>query len=152
MKFFGSIFILLLVVATNNAIACSCIGEGTTKQAVKNADIVFAGVVIDVEKVTEIDTIEIGNSKSVFTLSYYIYTLKIETVYKRKRRKYLKDTVVKIRTGMGSGDCGFHFQQNHKYIVYANTAEKRYLFTTNICTRTQAFNKEEIEELEKVTK
>ena len=52
-----------------------------------------------------------------------------------------------IYTGMGNGDCGFGFSEGGRYIIYANlSADKEYW--TSICSRTQTFRKNELQQLE----
>ena len=41
-----------------------------------------------------------------------------------------------IRTGWGGGDCGYHFEVGHNYIVYAHKLEDGSL-ATGICSRTR---------------
>ena len=64
------------------------------------------------------------------------------------------DSIIKVTTGLGGGDCGFPFRFGNDYIVYANfenSIKSPYTYTlkTTICTRTCSYDEEEIEELEK---
>lgn len=153
MKALKHIFLFLFITTASVSYACSCIliSKPKVENGLKNSDVVFVGAVIGVEKITEVDSVGSGESKKVFSVSSYIYTFKVEKKYKRKRRRYLRDTIVKIRTGSGGGDCGFPFIKGEKYIVYAQKEKGYKLLTTDICTRTTHYNKKEITELERLT-
>src|SRR5260370_16239921 len=46
-----------------------------------------------------------------------------------------KDKRVKVRTGLGGGDCGFDFETSKKYLVFAYQDDSGQL-STNICSST----------------
>lgn len=43
---------------------------------------------------------------------------------------------VEVRTGAGGGDCGFDFQRDEEYLVYANRSALTGRLETGICSRT----------------
>jgi hypothetical protein len=135
------------------AIACSCIGKEDVKQARKKADAVFLGSVITVEQL-QVSVIGVFTQFPIYVKRY---TLQVERSFKGKS---VPDTVV-IVTGVGSGDCGFVFKLNERYVVYGSRdggnkerlfAEKplvgRGIYWTNICTRTTGDHVSELEALD----
>ncbi|MEX1133059.1 MAG: hypothetical protein WEC15_07550 [Flavobacteriales bacterium] len=138
--------------------ACSCIDKEDVKRARQKADAVILGTVVSVEQLR-------AHYPSVFTSNpIYVnrYTLKVERSFKGRP---MPDTVVVI-SWMGSGNCGYPFEVNESYLVYGyrdggNTgrpygkrvyAEKplagRWVFWTDICTRTTRDHVKEIEALD----
>jgi hypothetical protein len=136
--------------------ACSCIGKVDVKQARKKADVVMLGTVVSVEQMR-------AYYPGVFT-SNAIYvkriTLQVESSFKSRS---LRDTVAIVTW---DGNCGFPFELNERYLVYGNRdvgnigkpfgkkvyAEKplmgRWVFWTDICTRTTGDYVSEVEALE----
>lgn len=146
--------ILTIVLLSNETKACTCIGESTVKDEIKNKDAVFVGAITDSEELRIYDTL-IPN-KTIYRVEMK-FTMVIETIYKGRQ---ISDTTF-IFTGSGGGDCGFNFQIGQKYIVYAGhfkTAnryngqvfiDKKSAFYTTICTRTRKYQDEEINEIER---
>ena len=146
--------ILTILLLSNEAKACTCIGERTVKDEIKNKDAVFVGIITESEEMRIYDTL--SPNKTIFRVEMK-YTIVIETVYKGRQ---ISDTAF-IFTGSGSGDCGYNFKIGQKYIVYAGhlKTEDRYngqvyidkksAFYTTICTRTRKYQDEEIKEIKK---
>ena len=85
------------------------------------------------------------------------YTIQITRVYKGK----IKNSIIKLITGLGSGDCGFGFNVGNEYIIYCTYENKYYeqgeivnkFLYTDICRRTRLSNdKEELKLLNKKCK
>lgn len=87
--------------------------------------------------------------------------VRVETIFKGQTTN---DTLI-IYTGLGGGDCGYIFEAGQKYIIYGatksffgsffkdkNIPNGPNVYWTNICTRTQEYNRAEIVELEKIMK
>lgn len=90
--------------------ACSCVGEEDVRHARKHADAVFAGKVINAEKLEVTSQVgEIPNFKEPVMR----YTLLVERWFKGR---ISKDEVI-VFTGMGGGDCGYEFELNKSFIV-----------------------------------
>lgn len=145
---------LLLLFAYGNAWACSCIGEMSVKKALKKSDIVFIGKVISKEKITI--TQKLSGTESNINQYYYKVTLSIEQLYKGK----IKTNTTEIITGVGGGDCGYGFEVDKKYVVYANKRDRFFnegdkintFLYTDICQRTTVKVAEEKTEIEKCRK
>jgi hypothetical protein len=116
--------------AENEALACSCNGNGGPPcQAAWTADVVFAGTVRAVE---QIDHETLG-------APYRAMLVKFEV-----ERGFLNAVPgpLEIVTGMGGGDCGYRFTTGARYLVYAwKTPSSR--LSTGICSRTQPLDKAE---------
>jgi hypothetical protein len=74
-----------------------------------------------------------------------------------------KGQKVVVYTGLGKGDCGFLFIKGQRYILYGNEQASPFwrnrtvppkglakVYWTDICTRTQGFNAEEVAALRAV--
>lgn len=134
--------------------ACTCMGAGTVENEIKERDAVFVGTIIECQEISIYDTL---GPNTTIGWTEMKYTIVLETVY---RGRQFSDTAY-IFTGSGGGDCGFIFQIGQKYIVYANhlqgaegyvdqrVMDKKSVFSTDICTRTRAYDAHEINAIEK---
>lgn len=171
-KFLTILGILLFGLTSNTVFACSCIGESTVEGAYKSSDIVISGQVIstteeylpDSASIKEMIALGIPADKLDKRLNgYYLKNvlIKVDRVFKGQTTS---DTLT-IYTGMGGGDCGYRFKAGQKYIIYGDTKsyladfsknqdlpKGRNIYWTNICTRTQEHNRNEIKDLEKIKK
>lgn len=145
---------ILSLFIISNSFSCTCIGKMSVKKAVKKTDFVFIGTVVAVEKITV--TQKLLGTKSCINHYYNKITFKIEIIYKGK----IKTNNIEIFTGVGGGDCGYDFDSNKKYVVYANKQkifffegknEHTFLFT-DICKRTTFNVRQEQIEIEKFRK
>jgi hypothetical protein len=102
--------------------ACDCPGPPPVGVSVARSDAVFMGVAIAVR-----DSSEVGEDGSEGAPAR-VATFRVETSWKGVRA----DTVVHVWTGQGGGDCGFGFEQQHRYLVFAHGADLK----TGICDRT----------------
>ena len=139
------IIVLLYTFYSVSVYCCSCIGESKLKSAIKSSDYIFIGSVIDINHKAVVDTFIVDELDSLYFLdTMYVneITFRIVTLYKGKKRS----EEIKIITGLGSGDCGFEFDNGKEYIVYsyyqykpdAYDEKTRYRFLyTDICSRTR---------------
>ncbi|HKP71227.1 MAG TPA: hypothetical protein VJV05_18230 [Pyrinomonadaceae bacterium] len=115
------IWMTLLPLATAPVYACTCrFNPNPPCRAADEADVVFDGVVLSVERV------ESDSGPSLRRR----FTLKIKNAYKGSLGK-----TVTVYTGIGDSDCGYRFRVSKRYLVYAYQSEGR--LTTGICTRTR---------------
>ena len=151
--------------------ACSCVGGVSfVATALGYSHTVFVGKVIGIVPFTVIDSslyykMSEKARNSAIGQKYIQSSINIRTFKKVLfsfsrifKGEKMGDTMAVI-TGMGGGDCGYIFEVGKEYIVYCDQ-EKQSLrgktevpafLTTNICTRTQLKNEEEIAFLEKIT-
>jgi hypothetical protein len=97
-----------------SARACTCAQSATADVALERAQRVFLGTV---------ERFEVRDTKRVATI-------RVKTVWKGPRQSR-----VRVTTGGGDADCGFHFVAGLDYVVYASERERGGL-TTSICDRT----------------
>lgn len=162
--------ILFFGLTSQKSTACSCVGESTVKGGYENADIVATGQIISIETEWLPDSarikemVELGfpaDSLDKRLTNYYFkkVLVKVDNIYKGNTTI---DTLV-IYTGMGGGDCGFRFKEGQSYVIYGDiksyfgdfNKEQEFpkgqdIYWTNICSRTQEYNRKEIKELEKL--
>lgn len=114
---------VLMTLAQNNTLACTCdlpVRSLTLKQQVNearmNSKAVFSGRVLEI----------IANPDAM----YVVVKFKVQ-----KSWKNVHSEEVSVMTGRGGGDCGFHFEADDTYLVYAYGTNQNDL-GTNICQRT----------------
>lgn len=123
-----SILALLVGAAPAEAPAarCTCMSpKRPTCEVWWQTAAIFVGRVIDIDRVTE--DLEDGGEKES-----KIVTLRIQ----ERLRGLEREREVEVRTGAGGGDCGFDFQRNEVYLVYANESARTGRLETGICSRT----------------
>ena len=158
------LLLIFSVLIYTSSIACTCIGESLVDIEYKNSDLVSIGEVIGVKRVKiwsdttnaiwkynpDIDTVSLEQFKfdeEQYGFHLLEYSIVIEKAYKGAS---VNDTI-KIWTGYGHGDCGFHFTVGKKYLIYAQDEHKltytekklgrskkelEGIFRTDICRRT----------------
>ena len=101
------ILIFLFSLISFSSIACSCMGYDI-EEAFKDYPVVFSGTVetIDTIKVKEDGWLEYSKLKAV--------TLVVDRSYKGMTAEKIK-----VTTRMDSAACGFPFEENVKYVVFA---------------------------------
>jgi hypothetical protein len=103
--------------------ACTCGMSGEPCQATWNADAVFAGTVRAIERIEQQE----------LDYSYERVLVRFDV-----ERPFVNAVAgpVEIVTGTGGGDCGYRFQADKRYLVYAwKTKSSRW--STGICSRTR---------------
>lgn len=146
--------------------ACECIIIKSIEKEFNDADYVASGKVVHIDYV-QIQKEQGGKSKvltSKFRDEFNILkglvltkiTLNTDEVFKANKRK--KEVI--IYTGSTGGeDCGFNFQLNKQYLIYAfedswgtkelrdNNKKSRGTLYTDTCTRTKIIDPQEIEKV-----
>jgi hypothetical protein len=158
------LLLIFSVLIYTGSMACTCVGESSIESEYKNSDLVSVGEVVGVQRVKiwsdttyaiwkynpETDTVSLERYKfNEKQYGYHLleYSIVIEKAYKGAS---VADTI-KIWTGFGHGDCGFHFSLGKKYLIYAQDEHKvtythekigrskkelEGIFRTDICRRT----------------
>lgn len=142
---------LLLIFISNYSFGCSCIGENSIKNEIKNRDVVLIGKIISQEEYEEKDTLY---------HNFIFKKIKFKIAVIEKLKGEIKTDTISIFTGLGRGDCGINFKIGEKYIIYANYDNEHFnigkkvdkFLTTNICTRTKLFEKKEFKKIKRFTK
>jgi hypothetical protein len=120
--------LIVLLLASPIANACTCAGAGSPCQDFGTAAAVFAGTVTS-ERIserpknraaTDVDWVPRGVKFSV------------EQAYSG-----VTGTEIEVFTGRGGGDCGYPFAIGQRYLVYAYRYNDK--LTTSICTGTKLF-------------
>lgn len=161
---------LVIGLLSENVFACSCVGKSTVKGAYKSSDIIMSGEVVsltdeflpDSAKIKEMIALGISTdnqNKWLYGYSVKKVLIKVDNILKGQ---LISDTLT-IITGLGGGDCGFEFKLGQKYIIYGfnknyfnvnfknqDVINGQNVYWTNICTRTQEYNRNEFEKLVKL--
>jgi len=112
----------LFIFKPSTTFACSCVKPQGVKEELSRSDQVFSGKVISIK-----------NEKGSNGIIKKVVLFKVNQTWKGS-----KVTKIKITTGLGGGDCGYPFQKNHDYLVYANKSDMygKKEFVSVICSRT----------------
>lgn len=106
------------------AFACSCIEIKPPQAEYEQSNAVFSGKIVDLET-----TDDRYPSK--------VATFDVHTVWKG-----ISHDTVKITTGMGGADCGYPFEENEDYLVYAYGEEGIELGASS-CSQTKPLDRAE---------
>lgn len=122
-KFFIVLAVVLFVFpfTINNAHACSCIAPPGPEDARDEASAVFSGIVTSVNE---------GNALGGFGG----FEMKNVELMVTKVWKGVSEGQVAVQTSASSASCGFNFEQNEEYIVYANEVDGT--LNVSLCSRT----------------
>jgi Carboxypeptidase regulatory-like domain len=134
----AALFTILLL--SNNAYGCSCMGGETPCQAVGRASAVFVGTVTRVRTAPqpqprnqqELDKLrgeEIDWTPRTFAFSVDVAFLGLD------------GTEVEVATGRNGADCGYDFVIGKRYLVYAYRSTQGNRLATGICSRTKPYEK-----------
>ena len=121
-----SIATVLLTLPISDVIACDCMFGGSPPcEEYWRSEVVFAGKVV--KKSTFY--VEEGEGDSRYKYQQVLVRFSIERAFKG-----ISGDEAEIVTGMGGGDCGFHFKDGERYVVYAirNGRDKSRLYA-GIC-------------------
>lgn len=113
--FFLSIFLFAaLFMSLGNTYACSCMMPADPLTSLENSESVFSGTVKSISNKDMINTVE----------------FEVATVW-----KWIEPTRITVKTAEQSATCGYNFEEDEDYIVYAyeqNDGELR----VSLCSRT----------------
>lgn len=124
-----SILMICLLVSTmiifipSNVYACSCAQPLSVEAEFSRSEVVFAGRVLEVQENRKLNG---SVTKSAL--------FEISQIWKGG-----SESQIIIHTGSGGGDCGYHFEEDKEYLVYAHPSTMygdKELLVTIICDRT----------------
>jgi hypothetical protein len=117
----------VLLIAAAESRACSCMGDEHVRDAFGQASAVFVGEVVGAgEQKTHKDQNGVVTVYDVGTIYFTIQEAFSGVEGKRK---------VTIHSGTGGGDCGYWFQRNRRYLIYAY-GDAKDGYEASLCTRT----------------
>jgi hypothetical protein len=172
MKF--KLFLVILIFGfAGKVYACKCGGPGTVQESFKGTELIVYGKVIRKDTVRLSETIKeelvseiregLKEDKQLLQLFDMTYVLQLELEIKEKYKGLNHRRTIIIYTPLLSASCGFRFQMDDHYIVYASSKnfmrflfqnrdgskrhEKGDTFWTTHCTRTTEYLKSEADEL-----
>ena len=129
---YAAIGVLLAVVLVGTATflphtahACTCAAGIAPEEAYENAEAVFVGRVVDIDDSRE------------FVSAWDDRPHRRVDLLVTERWKGARQNLVTVATGMGDGDCGYGFEREKEYLVYAGGgASYGTDLSTGICNRT----------------
>ncbi|PHR49981.1 MAG: hypothetical protein COA32_02275 [Fluviicola sp.] len=158
---------LIFLLFVFDAVACTCIGNETLDEALNSTDIVFKGVVKEIEVRDNFNKeeyelykkylLEIDSSKNIdssqFITKELYYQIEVEKTYKGRT----KNMIVTIQSGIvGADDCKYRFEIGKTYFVFAEyerTGRKffrRKNIETDACQKNQLYTLKKEKELLKI--
>jgi hypothetical protein len=119
---FSSFIYVLLSHFPIPAYACDCVIPASVETELSQSDAVFSGKVISIKDKRSAG----GYAKKEIIFEVY------------QTWKGLEESQVKITTGQGGGDCGYHFVPDGEYLVYGRNSDMygKSQLSTGICDRT----------------
>jgi hypothetical protein len=140
----GIAVILTMFSHPSPVMACSCVADVPIPTEFSQSDAVFIGSsvrIVDnyVPILSTLDSLlyKSGSSPYFFDKGWkssgFTIFFKVTTSWKG-----VEKSLISVSTGRGGGDCGYPFQADQEYLVYANHAygnPNKYL-VTSICSRT----------------
>ncbi|QSE99007.1 hypothetical protein [Fulvivirga lutea] len=158
---------IMLFAISFDVFGCSCSGNNTIESEIDNSSSVILGRIISEEEITLIDS---GNSTlpdsifvDAFLSSQVIKKFQVELIKAFKGN--FDSEIIAIYSGRGGGDCGYHFEIDKTYVIYADDIsyfehdestmpypKGKNIAWTNICDRTNFSKQSEIHRIEKYLK
>lgn len=114
---------IMTIIIPSSVYACSCIQKQTVEAEFSRSEAVFAGRVLEVKEQRHLD-----GSMTKAAL------FEVSQIWKG-----VSESQIIIHTGSGGGDCGFDFEKDKEYLVYAQPSTmygNKKLLITIICDRT----------------
>ena len=131
-----------VVVSHDNPLPIEMIVQG----ALESSDAVFTGRVIEGRIVK---SAYLRSADNYVPYEYVEFTFSVAEQWKGAEA-----SAIKVRTGLGGGDCGFAFKIGYRYVVYAREnvvdSEDTELYT-GICDRTAKAGNEDLRILRQLT-
>lgn len=127
---------LILCSAASSVFACKCAGTGSIKTSVDASSVVFTGMVLKVEYEGLAETINPDSLALARTLPHegtknYLdspMVLKATMLVTMEFKGVVKSDTVVVYTGIRGATCGFKFEVNKEYTVYATTDNYLFMF------------------------
>lgn len=116
---------LTLAGFSSQALACSCIRQGSVCESYGNSNAVFIGEVLEMKDATK------DSPSEEIQWTPLKFTFKVTEAFTGVE----SGKTVEVSTGRGGGDCGYRFEVGETYVVYAY--DNKGSFGTGICSRTR---------------
>lgn len=123
--FVVSFSFFLTSIPTKKVFACSCMAPPSVLEARDNSHAVFSGEVIDMEGSMSLLG---GSSADPVTVTFNVH----------QAWKGVNSKEFVVYTAESEASCGFTFEKNNAYLVYANEHEGKY--EVSLCSRTASLS------------
>ena len=161
--------ILIFTSISDILFACSCIGQRTIQEEIKQVDAVLVGTVLNKTTITLIDSTILKMFPNDTSIQNYLmskitiarYDFLVKDIYKGK----ITNDTITIYTGLGGDDCGIEFEVEKNYIIYGvnetyfgqgnndfKFPKAKNSFWTYICLQTTSYSQDKIREIEEFAK
>ena len=127
LRFISGLCLITILITTLpiQSSACSCVQPGSVQEELERTDVVFSGEVIDI--FDENEKKEIISSADVVQ-----YVFEVKEIWKGTEQSQ-----VLVSSARDSASCGFEFELNMKYLVFAQLEEDATI-STGLCTMTES--------------
>ena len=113
--------------STNEAHACSCMAPESPTKELEKFQAVFLGKVINIE--------ETRPSEPLYSsMDPVLVAFDVDKIW--KGLESIENSTVVISTAVSSASCGFYFEENLEYVVYAHQYAKDDQLEVSLCSRT----------------
>ncbi|KGX85927.1 hypothetical protein [Pontibacillus marinus] len=120
---FITMMFLVLSSFSNTSYACSCAEPGTPKEELEKSDAIFSGKVINMHDAKKNDSIKSSGDPIAVLLEV------------DRSWKGVDETQVIVYTARASATCGYEFNLNEEYLVYAREVKGE--LKVSYCSRTE---------------
>ncbi len=121
--------LLVMLFSASSGLACDCAGAPKPCEAFWETEAIFSGTVRSQSGISVVR----GEGSNKYTIQEVLVRFQLGEVF----RGELAGPEMEVVTGMGGGDCGYHFERDKKYLVYASRHGRENHLYTGICTRTR---------------
>ena len=119
-----------------SSFACHCTGQGTVKSGVESSTAVFTGLVLKIEyfglsETINPDSLAVARSLPHEGVKNFLETptvTKATILVTNNFKGVTKNDTIVVYTGIRGATCGFKFEPNKEYTVYATTENYMYTF------------------------
>lgn len=134
---FRTLLLAVLLFSFSYSFGCKCAGQSSVKVAYDGSAIVVTGMVLKVEYFGLVETMVPDSIKTARSLpqgensNNYLDTpmvLKATIVVTMPFKGLKKNDTIVVYTGIRGATCGFKFEKNKEYTIYATTQNYMYMF------------------------
>lgn len=126
----------VLTVTVTSSFACKCVAQGSVKASVDGSSAVFTGVVLKIEyfglgETLIADSLSLAHSLRQESPKNFLDTpmvLKATMLVTNDFKGVTKKDTIVVYTGIRGATCGFKFEPNKEYTVYATDENYMFMF------------------------
>ena len=144
-----AVLLAVFCLPSTSSFACKCAAQGSIKASVEGSSAVFTGMVIKVEysglaETIDPDSLQLARSLPNESPKNFLDTpmiLKATMVVTNDFKGVAKNDTIVVYTGIRGATCGFKFEANKEFTVYATNENYMFMFLRVDRARFRNFSK-----------